>query len=358
MTKRRKLIEVTSISLILIVFIIIGYYTYQSYINQKNSNEDKVKIDNYYNIDFLFNNNYINTAKTISDFSDEHSDIYMYLDTSNVFYIKNTNKPNLNKKIKGLPSDEITLYYNYLDNYNYEFIAKTNKNEIYYVNLNIENKDDKILFSKVGDNIDSIYIPTYDKKGVYINTNNNITTNFIIVDKDKNIKYLDYKNKYVLKNDITSKKPYFDYICVPNICDNTIIYATFNNELSYKNRILTDKLGNKIFITDFFATFSTYGKHNISVDRINKSNIKKYNYILIIYAIDIDGNIYKLDINKNNSMSFTINEYSSHKVKYINYTKDKKLEIVYDNNKIETIEEEYNKKIIMSTIYEKSHLKT
>ena len=357
MNKYRKLIEITSISLILLVFFIIGHYTYQSYLDKKDTNEEEVKLDNYYNIDFLFNNNYVSVANTISDFSDEDGSIYMYLDTSNTFYIKNKDKTNLSQKIKGLPSDETTIYYNHLNDNNYEFIAKTNKDEIYYVNIDIEKKYNKISFSKVGNNIADIYMPTYDKNGVYINKNNKITTNFIILDKEQNLKYIDYERNYVLKNDLISKKPYFDYTCLQNICDSTIVYSTFNNEISYNNQILTDQEENKIYITDFFTVFSVPSKQNIDINTIDENSIKKYDYILSIYAIDIDGTIYKLDIDNKTKTNLEVKKYSSNKVKHIEYKDNEELQIVYDNDKIEKITAGNNKKVIMSTIYEKSHLK-
>ena len=96
---KKKLVEIILFILVTVLFITIGYYIYQSYVSQKQEQNKNVEIDNYYSEEYLFNNDYIKVANTISDFSEEEKEVYMYLDAENILYIKYTNeKTKLKKK--------------------------------------------------------------------------------------------------------------------------------------------------------------------------------------------------------------------------------------------------------------------
>ncbi len=366
---KKKILELLCFVFVIISFIVIGYYTYQSYEKQKDKNENSVTVDNYYNSEYLFNNNYIIPAKTIADFSEEKNDVYMYLDANNVLYIKYTNnKTVLNKRVTSLPEGKITVYYNNLFESFYEFIALTDKNEVYYTYLNINSKKD-YKFKKVGENISKVYIPSYDKKNVFVNKLKNINTNFIFLDTDNNLKYLDYKDKkYVLKDDINNKKPYFDYICLDinnEKCSSIMFYLTFENKLvyNYKNEtIVQNEVNEDILVKDVFATIEIENSKNIDFTKTSFKEItKKYDYIYTIYIIDGNGKIYSIQLDKSNINNSTIIgalTYNEELVKELKYDIDKEeiknVNIIYSNGKEEKITKDKNKVILTSTIYDKT----
>lgn len=367
----KKLIEILGFSLIIVLFITIGYFTYQSYSVQKEDNSKPLEIDNYYSEEYLFNNDYIKFANTISDFSEEEKDIYMYLDAQNILYIKYTNgKTKLNKKISNLPEENVIVYYNNLyDNY-YELAALTDKNELYYVDFDITSKND-YKFKKIANNIKEVYIPTYDKQTVHVNKKEKVTTNFIFSDKESQLKYLDYENNsYILKSSLEEVKPYFNYICASNtssICNDIMLYQTFENKLTYtyKNDTTIKNEENKeIFVKEMFSIFEINTKKVIDLTNINiKDLTKKYSFLFTTYIVDEEGTIYKLEINNEkikNKEEVTASIHSKKIVNVIKYEKEHniitKAIIIYMDGTEEQIETKPNKEIVTSTIYDKNQL--
>lgn len=359
MSKHRKLLGSMFVLCILVFFIVIGYSIYESYSSKKNAENDDVMINNYYDIEYLFNNGYLNLANNIDDFSDNNKKIYMYLDADNVFYVKYTSEQILNKKVNNLPKDKLTVYYNNLGNNYYEFVAKTDNGDVYYTSFNLESNKD-YSFEKVSSNIKNVYVPSYDKSSVFVNRTNSITTDFIFLDTDGVLRYLDLvDNKYVLKDNLASVKPYFDYVCASDtsdICNDVIIYKTFDNELVYNGNIITNSDGKRIFIDDMFSCFEIFGSSKIDFNSIDSSSLKEYKYLFNTYAISTEGMIYKIEIDSTNRSEVRVNMYSVDKVKQINYISKDKVQIVYDDGKFDVIESSDNKDLITSTLYDRNNL--
>ena len=348
----KKVLEKLYIILIITVFIVIGYYTYKSYEDKKSSNDTTVELNNFYNVDYLFNNSYIDVPKTIEDFSSIEGKIHITLDTNNVMNIEYENN---SKKVLGLPEEKVTVYYNYLyDNY-YEFIGKIEKGNVYYVFLDIENIDDE-EFKLIGNNINKIYIPINDKNGVYINKKDDFATKYILYD-DENLKYIDigFKNKYVLKSHIEQKKPYFDYICADinsYLCNKFMIYISFNNELVYNKERLTNNNNETIYVKDIFSSFEVKSKDN-NIKTLNKKNLKKYNYTYSSYIIDINQMAYQFDITNKGERLIPLNS-DENKVKEYVYEPGKKLLIIFEDDTEKEIKTSKNRVIITSTIYDRN----
>lgn len=366
--KNKKMIEWCAIFLIVITFIVIGYYTYQSYSKQKEEKSDVVKVDNYYNPDYLFNNDYIKIPNTIKDFANKEKEVYMYLDAENNLYIKFTNeKTSYNKHITNLPKEKVTVYYNNLyDNY-YEFVALTESKNLYYTSLDLNSKKDA-SFSQIGKQINSVYVPSYDKNMVYVNKKGNLITNFIFSDSNNNLNYLDYeKGEYILKEGIEKVKPYFNYICASDnssLCNDIMLYQTFEDKLifSYNDKIIKNELQEEIIVKDMFATLKINSEKEVDLDKISFNNLnKKYDYLFTVYIIDEKDNYYKLEINKKVLKEKQENRAlisSEKKVKQLIFDderdKPKKVHIVYMDGKEEQITENTNMKIITSTTYDKN----
>ncbi len=353
----KKVLEKTCIMLIIIVFVIIGYYTYKSYDNKRNIDDSDVEINNFYNVDYLFNNSYIDTPKTIEDFSSGNETIYMYLDAENVMYIKYSNNEKYNKKIIGLPKGKINVYYNHLyDNY-YEFLAKTEDNNAYYLFVNLDStKDEKYIF--IGDNIDKVFAPVYDKNGVYINQKNKFATNYILYDSEAKLNYIDTSldKKYVLKSNVDTKKPYFDYICAsnnPHICNKYMIYITFNDELVYNKKYLKDNNNQNIYVKDVFSSFEVSSKADINIETLNKDSLKKYDYKFSTYIIDNNQIAYQFDVSNKGERIISLND-ASNKVKEYVFESDKKLIIIFEDGSNKTIKAEKNKVLTTSTVYDRN----
>lgn len=353
----KKVLEKISILLIIMTLIIIGYYTYKSYDNKRSIDDSDVEINNFYDIDYLFNNSYIETPKTIEDFSSGKENIYIYLDADNVMYIKYSNNEKYNKKITGLPKGEITVYYNYLyDNY-YEFLAKNEENDVYYSFINLDStKDEKYVF--ISNNIDKVYTPVYDKNGIYINQKNKFATNYILYDSETKLNYIDISSdkKYVLKSNVDTKKPYFDYICASNnpyICSKYMIYITFNNELIYNEEYLKDKNNQTIYVKDVFSSFEVLSKDDINIEKLNKNNLKKYDYKFSTYIIDNNQIAYRFDVSNKGKRIISLND-TSNKVKECIYESDEKLIIIFEDGTNQTIKAGKNKVITTSTIYDRN----
>lgn len=358
--KNNKFITFVFSVFIIIAFIIIGYRIYESYDSQKKANNKNVEINNYYSVDYLFNNGFIKNANTISDFSNEGKDLYMYLDAENVFYIKSSsNDKKVDKQVTGLPKTKTVVYYNNLYDDYYEFVAKTD-NDIYYTCINITDNNDR-YFTKVGSNIKNVYIPAYDKQSVYVNQNNSIITNFIFLDENRNFKYLSSENNnYVLKDDLESKKPFYDYVCASSessICNDLMIYQTFKNEVS--SSFMKDVLKEEekpVEVKDMFSIFEIKSDNNIDMKTLKGQDLQKYDFVFDTYVIDINNNCYKIEITskvykeKQNAIVTKLD----YKVKEIKYN-DNSFEIIYDGIKRDIITKDKNKILTTSTIYDKKN---
>lgn len=349
---KRKRYETFCVILVIVSFLIIGFYTYTSYSNKKYSND--TKINNFYNADYLFNSGFLEVSKTIDDFSSKDKNIYIYLDASNVMYIKCVdNKDSIN--ISGLPQGKITVYYNNLYDDYYEFLAKSENGDVYYLYIDLSKKQN-YKFVLIGNNIKNVYVPSYDKKMVFVNKTNRFITNFVLLDDDKNIKYIDYDEDYVLKNDLNKKKPYFDYVCAVDnslLCNEMMVYITFNNEIIYKNNVLKDLSGNVIYVRDMFSTFEILSNENVDLTKISFSDLRKYDYIFELYVVDKSEVLHKITLSNDD---IKVNDFSS-KVKQVQYN-GSVLEIIFDNNKYEKIKNSSNKLIGTSTIYDKNSKNT
>lgn len=366
--RNKKVLEFGAFFLIIMSFVVMGYYTYHSYSKQKEKSSEVIKIDNYYNPDYLFNNDYIKLADTIDSFSDEKKDIYMYLDKDNTFYIKYTNgNISYNKHITNLPKGKLSVYYNNLYDDYYELVAVSDEKDLYYVTFNLKSKKN-YTFYKINGKVNSVYVPSYDKGNVYVNKKDKFVTNFIFSDSDNNLKYLDYKkNEYYLKDDFESVKPYFDYICVSDsfsVCDNTMIYQTFENKLIYKfnNKVVKNESGEEIIVKDMFATFEIDSKKIVNLDNISFDELnKKYDYNFIVYVVDKEDNFYKLELNKKvlkekQEVSAVVSSLEKVKQIVINSKdgKSKDVHVVYIDGEETKITEDLNKKIVTSTVYDKN----
>ncbi len=359
--KNKKILEFLCFLLIIISFIVMGYYTYKSYNTQKQDNNEEPLIDNYYSVEYLFNSDYIKNANNITDFSNDKDNVYMYLDKENTLYIKYTNEKNkYNKKVTGITS-KATVFYNNLNDDIYELSALTKDGELFYTKINLSNKKD-YTFKKIASNINSIYSPTYDKKYVYVNNNKGFKTNFIYLDNNNNLMYLDKDKDYVLKDNLSDVKPYFNYICASNntsLCNNIMIYQDFENKLitKYNNKIIKNENNKEIIVKDLFAVLSVKEEKEIDLSNISYSKLKKYNYLFTTYIVDENNNIYILEIDKNtinNKEDISAKLYNSNKVKQLKYEGNiAKINIIYANGTSEEIKKDKNKTIVSSTVYDR-----
>lgn len=346
----RKHFETLCIFLVLIAFIIIGYYTYQSYSNKKDSNDNNVEINNYYNAEYLFNSGYLKNANTIENIEKDKSISISFEDNTMIIKYKD-----YIKKINEVPKGDNTVYYNNLYDDYYEFLIKTDSS-IYYAYVNLENNKDS-SFTMIDERIKEVYIPIYDKEGVFVNKNKNFVSSFILSDNNKNLKYIDYDNAYILKDDIKNKKPYFDYICAGtglSACNNLIIYINFNNELVYNDETIKNN-GKRIYVKDVFSSLEIESKKRVDINSLSMNDLIKHNYLFTNYIIDKNGIMYELRIVNKNMDIIKIND-SSNKVKeYIYETKDNvsKLTILFEDETKEEIKSGNNKVLGTSTIYDK-----
>ena len=273
--KNKKLIEILSITLIIIVLIGIGYLIYNSYRIKKEQHKQETVIDNYYNAEYLFNNSYIKEPSKVIDLNNEEKDLYMNIDKFNNLYIKYKEENNVYEKhIKSPANETLTMYYNNLNDDIYEFLALTKKGNIFYVKINLKD-DQEYEFTEVSSNIKDIYVPAYDKKYVYINEEKDIKTNFIIQTKDNKLMYISKNENYILKDNLKEKKPYFDYICVDmsKLCNKTIMYKTFKDNLIYNNKIITNEKDQEIIVKNIFASIELKDE---SKEKLQSITIKKF----------------------------------------------------------------------------------
>lgn len=330
---KKRLIKVITV-LIIAAFAIISYYTYQSYYDKSQNNE----IDNFYNTEYLYNNNYITSPNKLENFKND--DLSFVLDESNILYIK-SKKEKINIKTHGLPTESLVIYYSLVTENTYEFIAKTDSNNLYYCVLDLY-KNSKNKFTMIGKNIKDIYVINSKETDLIK------TSSFIIVDQDNNFKYIDYvDNNYVLKDDIEKVKPYFDYLCKDELCKDFIVYISFNKELIYKDKTIVDQDNNTIYIKDIFSI--------LEIDNKNKTEIKdykKHKYTYLIYIIDNNGKLYVMTLDNEN---YEIKQLETKgDVKDIVYeTKNEeivKIKIIYGNGNIDVFEKGVNKYLINSTL--------
>ena len=358
--KSKKFVEFICFLLIICAFVVIGYYTYESYANKKKDNTIETKVDNYYNIEYLFNNSYVKTSEEITNFKDEKNDVYMYLDKNNTLYVKYTNKNNIyNKHITGLPSGNITVYYNNLNDNIYELSALTKKGDLYYAYINIANKKD-YKFEKIASNIDSVYSPIYDKKYVYIRKSNGFKTNFIYLDNNNKLKYINKEDDYELLDNLKDVKPYFDYVCIGNkLCDKVMIYQNFEKKLvaSYNDKIIKNDKNEDITVKEMFGVLEVKKNKKVDFTKLTYKKLKKYDYLFKVYIVDKNDKIYTLDINNNLIKTKEENKalpLSIKKVKQLKYEGDiSKVDIIYTDGSSEKVEQGNNKIIISSTVYDK-----
>lgn len=351
----KKKLEPVFIILIIIILVSIGYFIYKSYVNKNLIND--IDVNDFYNEEYLFNSGYIKLASTISDFSDENDNVYIYIDSASLYIKSKKDGSETIKRITGLPSEKFTIYYNNIDNNYYEFLVKSDDNT-YYVYTDISNADED-MFSILDEKISQVYISVYDKDFVFVNKNQKLTTKFIILNKDKEFKYVDYDKKYILKSYVENKKPYFDYICANDtysICKNLMVYITFNKELSYRGEIL--KYNKKsIYMKDIYASLEVDSDKEIDFTSLTFQDLKKYNYIFTVYIFDKDGIMYKYEVSNQNTSIVAVND-SSNKVKeYLLEEKEDTVQLVvlFDNGTKENVKSGMNKIITTSTLYDKTN---
>lgn len=352
--KNKKLIEILSITLIIIVLMGIGYLIYNSYQMKKEQHKQETVIDNYYNAEYLFNNSYIKEPFKVTDLNNKEKDLYMNIDKVNNLYIKYEEDNKVyEKNIKSPTSETLTMYYSNLNDDMYELLALTKKGNIYYVRINLKDEQE-YEFAEVSSNIKDIYVPVYDKKYVYINEEKDIKTNFIIQTKDNKLMYISKDESYVLKDNLKEKKPYFDYICVDmsKLCSKTIIYKTFEDNLIYDNKIITNEKDQEIRVKNIFASIEMKDESKEKPQDITIKKFRKTNFVYTIYIIDKNDLAYKVEITNDTKVP-KAQLISPKLVKELKYEKELEIDIIYDDGTYEMVKETQNKKLLYSTIYDK-----
>lgn len=344
--KGKVLIIIVSFLLILFGFIIYLRYT-------KSQTVEKEITDNYYNAEFLFNNNYIKTADLVSDSKKINKDLDIH-GNNNTLYI---NLLNNSAEIANLPSNS-TVYFDHLENDCYEFAA-LKASDLYYAKTCLTSKE-KTSFEKISSIAKTIYVPNIYKKGIYVN--DNPISNFIINTTLGDLKYISYENKLLgLYNDISKINPYFDYTCASNntsVCKKLMVYVTFKNELFYNDSVIKTNEGKILIVNDLFSTLKVNTNENIILDSFDYEKLRKYNYEFKVYVLDKDNYLYEININNNTNI---VANKISDKIKLIDYKKDKNSNvnkiIVTDIND-KTISFDKTSKCLLntSTIYDRKSL--
>ena len=313
---KKKFKGIILVIIVITIFISLGFIIIKRYDN-KESNEI---INNYYTVEYLFNNGYIEKPNDITLINQKSNNIYAYLDKDNILYIKDISN-NYNNNVNGLPKESIEVYYNKITEKTYELIAKQDS-KLYYTVIDLSKKETH-NFEKISNNITEIYSIE----------NNNLSSNFLIQTTDSKLKTIILNNNnYTLSEDIEKVYPYFDYICFnqnEKECNNTKIYITFDKKLVVNNKYLIDKKNKEIIIKDIFGV-------------VNKKDNKNYEYKYFI--TDTNDNIYILE---NNVLEY----YNEKKVVTINYNNDeinKEIYLIYKDGSSEKITTEY---VAMSTLY-------
>lgn len=298
---------------ILVFFILLGILVYFRYIKSTEENNE-VKVNNFYNSEYLFNNNYIKEADTIEKLP---SILKKDKDKILIDYLSKKNE------VIDLPSAAKDIYFSKLSEECFEF-ATIVKSDLYYANVCISDKNNN-NFKKINNNAKSIYTLNTLMDGEYINTNPN--TNFIIDAKDGNLKYIGIKdNTLGLYNNIEEKMPYFDYICANNtlsICNSLKVFITFQNELAFNDNIIKDDNDRVIKVEDLFSSFSTSDTKQLDIENITYDRLNKNNYKFDIYVLDKKSYLYILSIdNSSFKKAPVIKKVNSKKIKIIDYEKD------------------------------------
>lgn len=365
---KKNNIEKFIIIIVILLFVLLGIVIYQRYNEDVKEETEEVIVDNYYTTEYLFNNDYVKIANTISDFNDKNFDLYMYLDGENIFHIKNKNSLEINNIIVGgLPKGDIKLYYNYLGDNCYEF-AGLLETDLYYVNLCLyDNKN--FSFEKISTSATEVYVPSVSELGIFVIDNKDIKSNFIINTTSNKMKYISMEDSILgLYNNIEEVKPYFNYICFDknsSICRSTMYYITFDNELvlnyNVENPIKTD-VGDELIVQDLFGIFEINSEKEVNYENITYNDFcKKYDYSLKLYVLDRENNLYTIDMNDNsvkNQSHVVAISASSEKIKEITYHDNKIGEIdnilmLYESGKSEELIRDVNKYIVTSTISNK-----
>lgn len=370
MNNKKKNIEKALIFIVILLFILLGFVIYQRYTEDVKEEKEEVIIDNYYNVEYLFNNDYIKIANTIEDFNNKNLDLYMYLDGENIFHIKNKNSLEVtNIKVEGLPKGDIKLYYSYLGDNCFEFAGLLD-HELYYTNFCLDSSR-TFSFEKISTSTAEVYVSSISKPGIFIIDNEDITSNFIINTTTNKMKYISSEDGVLgLYNDAEEVKPYFNYICFDknlSICKKTMYYITFDNELvlNYNiEKVIKTDIGDNLIIQDLFGIFEIDSKKEVNLKNITyKSFSNKYDYTFKLYVLDKENNFYTIDMNNNsikNKSEVVAISASSVKVKTITYNENTTGEIdniiiSYENGKNEKFKNNVNKYIVTSTIYDKEN---
>ena len=369
MNDKKKNIEKALIFMVVGLFILLGFIVYQRYTNDVKEEKEEVIIDNYYNSEYLFNNDYIKIANTVEDFNNKNLDLYMYLDGENTFYIKNKDSlKETNVKVTGLPKGDIKLYYNYLGVNCYEF-AGLLETDLYYANFCLD-ASKTFSFEKISTTTSEVYIPSVFKPGIFVIDNEDITSNFIINTTLNKIKYISSQDNILgLYDDVEEVKPYFNYICFDrnsSICKQTMYYITFDNELVLNydvDKIIKTDTGDNLIIQDLFGIFEINSKKEVNLENVTYNDFtSKYEYIFKLYVLDKENNFYVIEMNNNsvlNKSESVALSASKVKVKTITYNKDEdgkvdNILISYENGKSDTLVNSMNKYIVTSTMYDKN----
>lgn len=348
MNRRTRIIFII---IVLIFFIVLGTIVYLRYIkNTEVGNE--IKVNNFYNSEYLFNNNYIKEAEKIEK---ENNIIKRNKDSITIDYLGKQNE------VIDLPSSAKNIYYSKLTEGCFE-LATIVKNNLYYASACVSDKNNN-SFKKISNSTKSIYVLTTLLNKDYINTNPN--TNFIIDTKD-NLKYISYHNNtYGLFNNIEEKRPYLDYICANNtmsICNTLKVYITFQNELVFNNNLIKDENDKVLKIVDLFSTFSTSDTKSMDIESITYEKLNKNKYKFDIYLLDKNNYLYLLSIdNKSFKYLPVIKKVNNKKIKIIDYGKDKdgsinKVTITDIDGKVTNIFKTKYNTINLSTISERKSL--
>lgn len=355
MKNNSKFIERLLILIVIIVFISLGFITYQRY---KNNNDDEQIINNYYNLEFLFNNGYVRPANTIDSFNNDEVSFTL---NDNTLVIESEDTE---KVISGLPNNNLKIYYNYLKDDCYEF-AGLDSNHLYYANFCISDKDSS-SFERISTNVKEIYVPSAFKDSVYV-TSNNIISNFIIVNTLNEIKYISYKEGVLgIYDNLEEVMPYFDYVCASDnlsICNDIMVYSTFDKHLVFNynlDDVIKNDIGEDLIVQDFFGVFET----NVNIKDLENMNFnefnKKYEYLFTVYVLDKNNNLYTIQMNNNaisNKALVNAISVSSETVRNIEYKKDDNnvtsVVINFVNGEPIEIVESDTLDIITSTLYDR-----
>lgn len=358
MKNKKRFIEALLIFIVIVIFVIFGFIVYKRYVT---SDVKEEAINNYYNLEFLFNNGYVKLANTIDSFNNDEIDFSL---KNNNLVIKKNSKERI---ISGLPNNNLKMYFNHLNNDCYEFAGLDN-NDLYYVNFCLNDKKDK-KFEKISTNVKEIYVPSISKGDTYV-VEDDLISNFIVITTLNEVKYISYDDNVLgIYNNIENVMPYFDYVCASDnlkICNDLIVYLTFDRQLvlGYDfNTLIKNDIGEDLVVQDMFGIFETdVDIKNLDDLDFNKFN-KKYEYLFTIYVLDKNNDLYTIQMNNKsimNKSSLVAINASKEKVRNIEYKKNK-------DNKVNSIVISFvkgdpleikgnnNLDIITSTIYDRGN---